>query len=104
MAFLSELDVRQFWKDNQIFQKSKDQNKENQRFIFYDGPPFASGDPHHGHLLAGTIKDVITRYHSQLGQNVGRRWGWDTHGVPIESKINTKLGIKSKQDVEKYGL
>lgn len=104
MSFLTETEVRKFWKEQNIFKKTKDQNKDNKKFVFYDGPPFASGNPHHGHALAGTIKDVITRYHSQQGEDVRRVWGWDTHGVPIESKINIKLGIKSREDVEKFGI
>ena len=73
-------------------------------FVFYDGPPFATGLPHYGHILAGTIKDVITRYASATGFHVIRRFGWDCHGLPVEYEIDKKLGIKSKSDVLNMGI
>lgn len=63
-------------------------------YTFYDGPPFATGTPHYGHLLAGTIKDVVTRYAHQTGHHVERRFGWDTHGVPVEYEIDKTLGVR----------
>lgn len=104
MSFQTEQEINSFWQDNNIVQKQTDQNKDNQQFVFYDGPPFASGNPHFGHVLAGTIKDVVTRYHSLRGDNVRRVWGWDTHGVPIESKANKELNITCKEDVLKMGI
>ena len=68
------------------------------------GPPFATGLPHYGHILAGTIKDIVTRYAHQTGHHVVRRFGWDTHGLPVEFEIDQKLGIKSKDDVMKMGV
>lgn len=73
-------------------------------FIIHDGPPFATGSPHYGHLLTMTVKDIVTRYKQQQGYHVPRRNGWDTHGLPIEFQIEKKLGLKSKQDVETYGI
>lgn len=74
------------------------------RFSFYDGPPFATGSPHYGHILAGTIKDIVTRYASQNGHHVPRRFGWDTHGLPIEYEIDKTLRIKGPEDVKKIGI
>ena len=73
-------------------------------FTFYDGPPFATGLPHYGHILAGTIKDVVTRYAAMTGFSVTRRFGWDTHGLPVEYEIDQKLGIRTKEDVLKMGV
>ncbi len=73
-------------------------------FTFYDGPPFATGSPHYGHILASTIKDAIPRYKTMRGYRVHRRWGWDCHGLPIENLVEKELGFKSKVDIEHYGL
>lgn len=73
-------------------------------YTFYDGPPFATGLPHYGHLLSSTIKDIIPRYWSMKGRYVERRFGWDTHGVPIEYEIDKKLGLSGKDAVEKIGI
>jgi len=78
--------------------------KNNTKYTFYDGPPFATGLPHHGHITAGTIKDVVTRYWSQNGRFVERRFGWDCHGLPVEVEINKLLDIKTKEDMLKYGI
>jgi isoleucyl-tRNA synthetase len=74
------------------------------RYTFYDGPPFATGLPHYGHILAGTIKDIVTRYAHQQGYHVERRFGWDCHGLPVEYEIDKNLGIKGPEDVEKMGI
>lgn len=74
------------------------------RYTFYDGPPFATGLPHYGHLLASTIKDIIPRYWSMKGYHVERRFGWDTHGLPIEHEIDKKLGISGKAAVTQFGI
>jgi isoleucyl-tRNA synthetase len=87
--------VVDFWNSNNIFQKSIDNNKENNPFVFYDGPPFATGLPHYGHILAGFIKDTIGRWATINGHYVPRRAGWDTHGLPIEYEIEKKFGIKT---------
>lgn len=100
----NEDQVRQFWRDHAIFQKSLAQTKDAPHYTSYDGPPFATGKPHHGHLLASTIKDVIHRYFTQQGYYVERRFGWDCHGIPIEHEINKSLGLQPHEAVEKLGI
>jgi isoleucyl-tRNA synthetase len=96
--------ILQFWEDNKIFKKSLEKKSPKGEFVFYDGPPFATGLPHYGHILPGTIKDVIPRYKTMRGYHVLRRWGWDCHGLPIENLIETELGLKTKKDIEKFGI
>lgn len=93
-----------FWNDEQIFQKSLDQTSNGKPYIFYDGPPFATGLPHHGHLVASILKDVIPRYFTMQGNHVQRRFGWDCHGLPIEHEIDKKLGMSSQEAVSKLGI
>ncbi len=93
-----------FWQDNKIFEKSLAKESPAGEFVFYDGPPFATGEPHYGHILAGTIKDIIPRYKTMKGYYVSRRWGWDCHGLPIENLIEAELGLKSKKDIETLGI
>lgn len=76
----------------------------NSSYTFYDGPPFATGLPHYGHILAGTIKDVVTRYAHQQGYHVERRFGWDCHGLPVEYEIDKTLNIRGPEDVAKMGI
>ncbi len=99
-----EVKIQQFWKDNQIFEKTLAHTEGNDPYVFYDGPPFATGLPHHGHLLQGTIKDLVARYQTMRGRYVRRQWGWDCHGLPIENLIEKELGLKVKQDIEAYGV
>ena len=99
-----EEEILEFWRENKIFEKSLAQNSPKGEFVFYDGPPFATGLPHYGHLLAGTIKDVIPRYKTMRGYHVRRRWGWDCHGLPVENLIEKELGLKNKKDIENFGL
>lgn len=102
-----ELEVLNFWKENKIFEKSlkKPGGVENpESFTFYDGPPFATGLPHHGHLLAGSIKDAIPRFQSMNGKYVRRVWGWDTHGLPIENLIEKEYKLNSKKEIEEFGI
>jgi isoleucyl-tRNA synthetase len=73
-------------------------------YIFYDGPPFATGLPHYGHILAGTIKDAIPRFWTMNGFRVKRNWGWDCHGLPLENLIEKKLGLANKKDIEEFGV
>jgi len=96
--------VLQFWKDVDAFKTCLEQSKNKKKFNFYDGPPFATGKPHYGHILAGTIKDVVTRFAHQTGHHVERRFGWDCHGVPVEYIIDKKLEIKSPQQVADMGI
>nr|XP_022904607.1 isoleucine--tRNA ligase, cytoplasmic [Onthophagus taurus] len=92
------------WQKLDVFQTCLKQSKGKPRFSFYDGPPFATGLPHYGHVLAGTIKDVVTRYAHQQGYHVERRFGWDTHGLPVEFEIDNAFGIKGPDDVMKMGI
>ncbi|XP_065174061.1 isoleucine--tRNA ligase, cytoplasmic-like [Atheta coriaria] len=92
------------WKELDVFRTCLKQSKNKPRYSFYDGPPFATGLPHYGHILAGTIKDVVTRYAHQQGFHVERRFGWDTHGLPVEFEIDNALGIKGPEDVAKMGI
>ena len=99
-----EIEVLKFWKKENIFKKSLEQRKNSPKFIFYDGPPFANGLPHYGHILAMTIKDTVTRFKTMEGFNVPRRGGWDTHGLPVEFEVEKELGISGKPEIEKYGV
>lgn len=101
---LDEEKVLAFWKDNNIFKKSEEKEAPNGEFIFYDGPPFANGPPHYGHILAGILKDVIPRYQVMKGKKVDRQWGWDCHGLPVENLVEEELGLKSKQDIVEHGI
>ncbi len=99
-----EEEVLKFWEDNQIFEKSLEQTKSGKPYTFYDGPPFATGLPHYGHILASTVKDLFPRFHTMNGRFVRRRWGWDCHGLPIEELVERSLGISGKKDIEKLGI
>ncbi|XP_019166023.1 PREDICTED: isoleucine--tRNA ligase, cytoplasmic [Ipomoea nil] len=96
--------ILQWWDEVKAFKTQLDRTKDMPEYIFYDGPPFATGLPHYGHILAGTIKDIVTRYQSMAGHHVTRRFGWDCHGLPVEHEIDKKLGIKSREDVIKMGI
>lgn len=100
----SEESILSFWREHNIFEKSLQKESPNGDFVFYDGPPFATGLPHYGHLLAGTIKDIIPRYKTMQGYRVPRKWGWDCHGLPIENLIEKELGLETKKDIEEYGI
>ena len=99
-----EESVLTFWDERKIFEKSLEQTKDGKPFTFYDGPPFATGLPHYGHILASTMKDVIPRYQTMQGHFVRRRWGWDCHGLPIEEIVERKLGISGKKQIEEIGI
>ncbi len=99
-----ESDILDFWKDNQVFEKSLDQTKEGRPYVFFDGPPFATGLPHYGSILPSVIKDAIPRYQTMKGNYVRRRWGWDCHGLPIENMIEQDLGISGKKQIEDLGV
>lgn len=88
-----------YWKDHKTFEKSVQQRPEDSSYVFYDGPPFLTGTPHHGHLLISTIKDSVARFQTMLGYRVERRWGWDCHGLPAELFVEKKLGIESKKEI-----
>ncbi|OIV94953.1 hypothetical protein TanjilG_22150 [Lupinus angustifolius] len=99
-----EESILQLWSRINAFETQLSLTKDKPDFIFYDGPPFATGLPHYGHILAGTIKDIITRYQSMRGYHITRRFGWDCHGLPVENEIDKKLGIKKKEDVYNMGI
>ena len=99
-----EKQVLEFWEKQKIFAKSLEIRKHSPEFVFYDGPPFATGLPHYGHLLAGTIKDIVPRYQTMRGNLVDRRFGWDCHGLPVEYEVEQALGISGKTDIEKMGV
>jgi len=99
-----EEEVLKSWEQNHIFEKSLEQRKNADEFVFYDGPPFATGLPHFGHFVPSTIKDIIPRYQAMKGKKVERRFGWDCHGLPVENLIEKELGLKSKTDIENYGI
>lgn len=92
------------WQKGQTFEKSLVRNPSSNRFTFYDGPPFATGLPHYGHLLQGTIKDVIPRFKTMQGFHVERRFGWDCHGLPVEYELEKELGLKSRQEILDMGV
>jgi len=96
--------VLEFWEKEQVFQQSLEQSKDQPPYIFYDGPPFATGLPHHGHLVGSTLKDIIPRYYTMQGNYVQRRFGWDCHGLPIEHEIDKSLGMSAAEAVEKLGI
>lgn len=100
----SEKEVIRFWEKNHIFEKSLEKTRNGVPYIFYDGPPFATGLPHHGHLLGGTLKDIVPRYWTMKGRYVERRFGWDCHGLPIEQEINKKLNMSAHEALEKLGV
>ncbi len=100
----AELSILEFWNKNKIFQKSLDKTKSQVPYIFYDGPPFATGLPHHGHLVASTLKDIVPRYFTMKGRYVERRFGWDCHGLPIEQEIDKKYGMSAMDYVAKNGI
>lgn len=94
-----EKDLIRYWKKNKTFEKSVEQRPKDSAFVFYDGPPFLTGSPHHGHLLVSAVKDSVARYKTMKGKRVERRWGWDCHGLPAEVFVEKKLGIESKKDI-----
>jgi isoleucyl-tRNA synthetase len=92
------------WEKHGIFAKTLAQNKEGSQFTFYDGPPYATGKPHYGHILQSAIKDTVLRYKTMRGYYVPRRVGWDCHGLPVETLVEKELGFKTKKDIEEYGI
>ncbi|MCD4704767.1 class I tRNA ligase family protein [bacterium] len=103
--FQKEQEILKFWQDNQIFEKSFKKNSPEGEYSFYDGPPFATGLPHYGHIVASLLKDIFPRYKTMQGYSVKRKWGWDCHGLPVESLVEKDLNIKSKDEIEdKVGI
>ena len=100
----NEESISNYWKTDDTFRKSLEKNKDNKAFRFYDGPPFPTGSPHYGNLLAGVIKDIVPRYWTMRGYFVERRFGWDVHGLPIEMEVQKMLDLDDPSDIEKYGI
>lgn len=99
-----EKKILSFWKNQEIFQKSLEQRRGADRFVFFEGPPTANGTPHNGHVLTRVIKDVFPRYKTMRGYDVPRKAGWDTHGLPVEVEVEKSLGIHGKAEIEAYGI
>ncbi|MDD3118145.1 MAG: isoleucine--tRNA ligase [Victivallales bacterium] len=99
-----EEEVLAFWQKNNIFAQSLENRRGADEFVFYDGPPFATGLPHYGHLLAGTIKDVVPRYQTMRGKYCDRVFGWDCHGLPVEYEMEKELKLSGKKEIESYGI
>src|SRR3989344_2100232 len=100
---LREEKILEFWKENNIFEKSLLKDSPHGEFVFYDGPPTANGKPGIHHLEPSAFKDIIPRYKTMRGFHVVRKRGWDTHGLPVELQVEKELGLKSKKEIEQYG-
>ena len=96
--------VLKFWNDSKTFEKSLTKESPRGEYVFYDGPPFATGTPHYGHLVGSIMKDVVPRYQTMRGYHVDRKWGWDCHGLPIENIVEKELGTKTKKEIEELGV
>jgi isoleucyl-tRNA synthetase len=99
-----EEEILQFWKEDKTFEKSVEQRSKDNSYVFYDGPPFATGLPHYGHILTSYIKDTVPRFFAMRGKRVERRFGWDCHGLPAEYEVEKVLGISGKLEIEKFGV
>ena len=99
-----EQEILKFWEEKKIFEKTIESRPESKPYHFYDGPPFATGLPHYGHIVASTMKDALPRYFTMRGYRVERKWGWDCHGLPVENIIEKELDLASKKDIEDYGV
>lgn len=99
-----EKKILKLWEDEKLFEKSVSQREGRPLFAFYDGPPFATGLPHYGHILAGTIKDVVLRYKTMKGFHVPRRFGWDCHGLPVENEIEKTFNLSGASSIEAFGI
>lgn len=99
-----EEEILEFWRSEKIFDRSIAERDEASPYVFYDGPPFATGLPHYGHILSSVIKDLVPRYFTMQGKRVRRRWGWDCHGLPIETLVEKKLNISGKKEIERIGV
>lgn len=100
----NELEILKYWDEHKCFEKSVSERPESKPYVFYDGPPFATGLPHYGHIVASLMKDVVPRYFTMRGFRVERKWGWDCHGLPVENIIEKDLNLNSKKDIENYGV
>ncbi len=103
-AALREEKILEFWRENKTFEKSLEKKAPKGHYVFYDGPPFATGQMHYGHILGSTAKDVVGRYKTMQGFYVPRKWGWDCHGLPIENIVEKELGVAGHKEIEKLGI
>ena len=95
------------WQEKAVFERSVQQRRDSDGqtdYVFYDGPPFATGLPHYGHLVASTIKDIVPRYWAMRGKHITRRFGWDTHGLPIEMEVEKELGLSGPTEIRNFGI
>ncbi len=99
-----ENEIINFWDQNGVFEETLAKTADLEPYVFYDGPPFATGLPHYGHLLAGTLKDIVPRYWTMRGRYVERRFGWDCHGLPVENEMEREFRVSGKRDIEKLGI
>src|SRR3954453_10496660 len=99
-----ERSIIETWTAERTFEQSVEQGPADDEFVFYDGPPFANGLPHYGHLLTGFVKDAVPRYKTMRGQRVERRFGWDCHGLPVEMQTEKELGLNGRSAIEEYGI
>ena len=99
-----EKETIKFWEEKKVFAQTVEARKDARMYTFYDGPPTANGKPHIGHVLTRVIKDLIPRFHTMKGENVLRKAGWDTHGLPVELEVEKLLGLDGKEQIEEYGI
>lgn len=99
-----ELEILKFWNENDTFKKSVKNRDGADEFVFYDGPPFANGTPHYGHIMVSYVKDVVARYQTMRGKKVERRLGWDCHGLPAEMSAEKQLGVSGRKQIEEFGI
>ncbi|MDD4519419.1 MAG: isoleucine--tRNA ligase [Alphaproteobacteria bacterium] len=99
-----EEEILNFWKENKIFEKSIEQREGSEEYVFYDGPPFANGLPHYGHLVTGYVKDIVPRFQTMRGHKVDRRFGWDCHGLPAELDAEKALGVSGHKNITEFGI
>lgn len=99
-----EEEILEIWKRDKIFERSVSQRSGEQEFVFYDGPPFANGLPHYGHLVTGFVKDIIPRFQTMKGHKVERRFGWDCHGLPAELTTEKEINVSGRQAILDYGI
>ncbi len=96
--------ILELWDEIDAFRQSVLRRPVENEYTFYDGPPFATGSPHYGHILAGVIKDIVPRYWTMRGRRIERRFGWDTHGLPVEMEVEKQLGISGPRQIAEYGI
>ncbi len=96
--------ILRYWEETDAFERSVELRPEEAEYTFYDGPPFATGSPHYGHILQGVVKDIVPRYWTMRGYRVERRFGWDVHGLPVEMEVEKQLGVSGPRQILEYGV